>query len=87
MAVSCEASFHSSVVLSGQMMALCACRVGDRGDLFRCAGSWRRKVGIGEKAASEQWRLKGLIPDSLDQANVLQVETGIGFLILSSYKS
>lgn len=57
-----------------------------RGELSRWAGGWR-KLGVGAKAASEQWRWKELIPDSLGQSHVWQVGTGIGFLILSSVKS
>lgn len=88
MAVSREASFHASVIFSGQMMALCLCvsRVGDRAELSRWAGGWR-KVGVGPKVASEKRGRKEPIPDSLGRSNVWQVGTGREFLVLSSAKS
>lgn len=65
---------------------MCAQRAGDRAELSRWAGGWR-KVAVGTKAASELWRRKEPIPDSLGQSSVWQVGTGTEFLVLSSAKS
>lgn len=67
-----------------QTMAKREQRVGGGGDLFRCQGRWSGwHPGTGDRKDCHN----PLSLDLLALFNLLQADTGIGFLVLSSAKS